>query len=257
MGTLNEMEYWVFTYMESTMWFFILFACSTKQPTVRSVASSNIESKPEMILYAQLQQHLDQWTSQGKPTTITPQRDQVMKDLASWMSEKHQKNETINLIFVCTHNSRRSHMSQLWAQAAARYLGLDHVRTYSGGTEATAFNPRSVRALSQHGFVIINTKERVENPIYETSIAAEGPSVLSFSKKFGHESNPKENFAAVMVCSDADTKCPFVPGATTRVALPYIDPKQSDNTPQESTTYLAKSEEIGREMLWMMSLIQR
>ena len=96
----------------------------------------------------------------------------------------------------------------------------------------------------------------MENPIYETKLGNNLPSIRSFSKKFGHKSNPKENFAAVMVCSDADTKCPFVPGAQTRVALPYIDPKKSDGTPQESYTYLAKSEEIGREMLWMMSLVQ-
>ena len=130
------------------------------------------------------------------------------------------------------------------------------MQTYSGGTEATAFNPRSVRALSTHGFVITDTQERTENPIYATKLGESLATIRSFSKKFGHESNPKENFAAVMVCSDADTKCPFVPGAQTRVALPYVDPKTSDNTPQESNTYLAKSEEIGREMLWMMSLVQ-
>ena len=238
------------------MWFSIFLACSTKQTSVQAIEQPTVETVKDHVLYAQLQKKLQEWSLQGKPDTITPDREQVMNDLALWIREKKLENETAELIFVCTHNSRRSHMSQLWAQAAAEYLNLPHVQTYSGGTEATAFNPRSVRALSTHGFIINDTKERVENPIYETKLGNNLPSIRSFSKKFGHKSNPKENFAAVMVCSDADTKCPFVPGAQTRVALPYIDPKKSDGTPQESYTYLAKSEEIGREMLWMMSLVQ-
>lgn len=239
------------------MWFSILLACSAKQVATQPTEQLAVETVNDRALYAQLQAQLDEWSAQGKPDTITPAREQVMNDLASWIREKQQKNETSALIFVCTHNSRRSHMSQLWAQAAAEYLNITHVRTYSGGTEATAFNPRSVHALSTHGFVITDTQERTENPMYETKLGEGLTTIRSFSKKFGHESNPKENFAAVMVCSDADTKCPFVPGAQTRVALPYIDPKKSDNTPQESETYLAKSEEIGREMLWMMSLVQQ
>ena len=239
------------------MWFSIFLACSAKQVAIQPIEQEATKTVNEPVLYAQLQQKLNEWSSQGKPDTITPEREQVMSDLASWIREKQQKNEPAELIFVCTHNSRRSHMSQLWAQAAAEYLNLPNVQTYSGGTEATAFNPRSVRALTAHGFVITDTKERTENPIYETKWGEKSSSTRSFSKKFGHESNPKEHFAAVMVCSDADTKCPFVPGAQTRVALPYIDPKKSDNTPQESGTYLAKSEEIGREMLWMMSLVQQ
>ena len=239
------------------MWFSIFLACSAKQVAIQPIEQESTKTVNEPVLYAQLQQKLNEWSSQGKPDTITPERAQVMNELASWIREKQENNEPAELIFVCTHNSRRSHMSQLWAQAAAEYLNLHNVQTYSGGTEATAFNPRSVRALSTHGFVITDTKERTENPIYETKWGEKDSSTRSFSKKFGHESNPRENFAAVMVCSDADTKCPFVPGAQTRVALPYIDPKKSDNTPQESQTYLAKSEEIGREMLWMMSLVQQ
>ena len=239
------------------MWFLIFLACGTKPISVQPTQEETLAPIKGRTLYPQLQEKLSTWSSQGKPNTITPEREQVMNDLASWIRERQQKKEPTELIFVCTHNSRRSHMSQLWAQAAAEYLNIGNVQTYSGGTEATAFNPRSVRALSTHGFVITDTQERSKNPIYETKIGEKNTSILSFSKKFGHEYNPKENFAAIMVCSDADSKCPFVPGAQTRVSLPYIDPKIADNTPQETETYLAKSDEIGREMLWLMSLVQQ
>ena len=152
------------------MWFYIFLACSVKQASIQSTEQPTAEITNEGVLYAQLQEQLNEWSSQGKPNTITPDRELVMKDVASWIHEKQQKNERAELIFVCTHNSRRSHMSQLWAQAAAEYLNITHVQTYSGGTEATAFNPRSVRALSTHGFVITDTQERTENPIYATKL---------------------------------------------------------------------------------------
>ena len=58
-----------------------------------------------------------------------------------------------------------------------------------------------------------------------------------------------------MVCSSADASCPFVEGAAVRVSLPYLDPKVSDGTPEEAATYRAKSEEIGRELVWLMRTV--
>ena len=33
--------------------------------------------------------------------------------------------EGVRVLFICTHNSRRSHNSQIWAQVAAYYYGFD------------------------------------------------------------------------------------------------------------------------------------
>ena len=198
-------------------------------------------------------QKVQSWATEGKPTTIDAERATGFAPLIDWIAEKKAKGEPAHLVFVCTHNSRRSQMGQAWARAAALELGLTHVQTWSGGTEATAFNPRAVTALRSHGFVIEDTgdKKGGQNVVYTLGY---GPDVAdtAFSKVYSDPFNPKAGFAAVMVCSSADASCPFVEGAEVRVAVPYLDPKVSDGTPEEAATYSAKSEEIGREMVWLM-----
>ena len=203
-----------------------------------------------------LTRHLDAWESEGRPDTIDADRAAAYELLASWIAEKKASGDPAHLLFVCTHNSRRSHMGQLWAAAAARHAGLTHVQTWSGGTEATAFNPRSVTALSTHGFAIEDSGRRaeagVENVIYTTHLGAGLPPIQGFSKVYSDGHNPATGFAAVMVCTAADRSCPYVEGAELRVSVPFVDPKASDGTPEEAATYLAKSEEIGRELRWLM-----
>ena len=86
------------------MWFSILLACSAKQVATQPTEQLAVETVNDRALYAQLQAQLDEWSAQGKPDTITPAREQVMNDLASWIREKQQKNETSALIFVCMHS---------------------------------------------------------------------------------------------------------------------------------------------------------
>jgi arsenate reductase len=160
--------------------------------------------------------------------------------------------DAVDLVFICTHNSRRSHMAQVWAQAAARHFGLEGVRTYSGGTEATAFNPAAVAALERAGFGIERRGEGDgDNPVYV--VRGEGDLVMEcFSKTFTDAPNPQQGFTAVMTCSDADQACPIVPGAAHRFAIPYVDPKVADGTPAEAATYDARCAQIACEMLWVM-----
>lgn len=218
-------------------------------------------SEATMTVNAALDGHLDAWTADGKPATIDEVREGSYAALADWIAERRAKGEPAHLLFVCTHNSRRSHMGQLWAAAAAAHAGLDHVQTWSGGTEATAFNPRSVRALSTHGFQIEDTGERAptgkNNVIYRTSLGQGVPEITGFSKVYSHAANPSSGFAAIMVCTSADAACPYVDGADLRVSVPFVDPKVSDGTPEEEATYLAKSEEIGRELAWLMAQVPK
>ncbi len=159
------------------------------------------------------------------------------------------------MIFICTHNSRRSHMGQIWAQVLAEHFGIEGVNTYSGGTEATAFHPNAVTGLGKSGLVI-SSDEAETNPRYNVSWNEEGPQLSGvFSKKFSHEVNPQQGFLAIMVCSSADEACPFVPGAESRVAIPYDDPKAFDGTSQEAAKYEERSIQIARELAWMYQQI--
>jgi protein-tyrosine-phosphatase len=191
----------------------------------------------------------------GSFNEIPETRKVILQKLTEFLKKKTTENNPAKFIFVCTHNSRRSHMSQLWAKAASDYYKIPNVHCYSGGTEETAFNPRSVKALQKAGFEITQVSQD-DNPVYEVKIDDQAEPVKAFSKKFSHQSNPQSEFCAVMTCTDADEACPFVPGAEVRVSLPYEDPKKSDDTEMESKTYEARSLEIARELFYAFSLVK-
>lgn len=155
------------------------------------------------------------------------------------------------LNFICTHNSRRSHISQIWAATAAAYYNVS-VQCFSGGTEATAFNPRAVAAMERAGFQIHNPGG--SNPVYKIHMGDDLPTLACFSKTYDDPTNPESQFAAIMTCDHADANCPFIPGAT-RLALTYKDPKEADGTPEETTRYDERVRQIGREMFFMMKSV--
>jgi hypothetical protein len=158
------------------------------------------------------------------------------------------------LIYICTHNSRRSHMAQLWAQTAACYYGLDQVNTYSGGTEATACNIRTASALRRAGFSIVS-EEGGENPVYLIQFSDERPPMRAYSKIYNQGNNPKDDFIALMCCSQADMSCPIVDGASSRYAIHYVDPKDCDDSEEEIFAYDSRCREIAREMFYLMSAV--
>jgi len=137
--------------------------------------------------------------------------------------------------------------------AAAAYFGVDGVRTFSGGTEATAFNPRAVAAIERAGFVVESSGGN--NPHYHVTFADSGPVLECFSKTYDHPCNPREGFAAVMTCSDADEACPVVFGAAMRSPIHYEDPKAADGTPEETSVYDARCLQIATEMLYLFSRV--
>lgn len=179
--------------------------------------------------------------------------DGIANQLKSYISQ--QGGQTVRLLFVCTHNSRRSHISQLWGQAISRFYGFDQVQTYSGGTEATAFFPSAVQAMKTMGFAIEEPAEAT-NPVYHIRYAEDEAPVQVFSKVFDDASNPQANFAAIMTCGHADENCPFIPGTDLRLPLLYDDPKAFDGTPIAQQKYNEKAEEIGRELSYIFSTMK-
>jgi hypothetical protein len=181
-------------------------------------------------------------------------RDQLRK-LASFIRDKVRARQPARLVFICTHNSRRSQMSQLWAATAAAYFGVPGVESFSGGTEVTAFNARAVAALRRAGFAI-DDPATTQNPRYKVRFHSAGPELECFSKLYGDAPNPKTGFCAVMTCSVADRHCPTVAGASERISLPFDDPKAFDGTAQETTKYDERCRQIAREMLFVFSCVE-
>lgn len=185
--------------------------------------------------------------------SIPSARKEKLKEVADYIKKKLKNSETAKMNFICTHNSRRSHLAQIWTATAAHYYGIENIETYSGGTEATAFNPRAVASIKRAGFVVENPGG--DNPKYKISFSGDAEPMICFSKKFDNPSNPDKNFAAIMTCSDADANCPFVPGAEFRKPITYRDPKESDGTEVESETYDARCMQIATEMFYMIDRI--
>ncbi len=185
---------------------------------------------------------------------IPAERRLQLDALGRFIAERTHAGEKAPLIFICTHNSRRSHMSQVWAQTAAHYLGVDGVETFSGGTEATTFNPRAAAALQRAGFDVVRTSAE-DNPVYEVSFVDGMEPLRCFSKVYSEPPNPQQGFVAVMTCSDADAACPIIFGASERVSIPYDDPKAADGTAQEAAVYDERCRQIAREMLYAFSRV--
>lgn len=178
---------------------------------------------------------------------------QRLEQLATAIRQRLVDAKQADVVFVCTHNSRRSHMAQLLAFAAARRKGLANVQTFSGGTEATAFNPRAVAALRRVGFDIADAEGT--NPHYRVKVAPSLAPAEAFSKRFTDPPNPTAGFIVVMTCSQADAACPLVQGAAARVAVPYDDPKVADGTPEESARYDERVAQIGRDLAWVFAAV--
>jgi arsenate reductase (thioredoxin) len=187
----------------------------------------------------------------GQFDQIPEHRKQLLTQLARHIQQLKLSDKPIQLVYICTHNSRRSHLGQVWGQVAAEYYAIKNVKTYSGGNEATAFNQNAIHALKQDGFVITSDNQS-SNPRYNVSFGNDSLTIC-FSKVHDHPENPSSHFTAIMTCSDADENCPFIPGVDLRIGTTYDDPKTFDNTPFQDEKYLERSHQIGRECLYVFS----
>jgi len=189
---------------------------------------------------------------------IPAARRDLLNQLVQKMQTQQQSHPPVQLVFICTHNSRRSHFGQVWSAAAAAYYHVEGIRTFSGGTEATACNIRTMDALRRAGLTVTMTDtmtEESQNPHYLVKYAKDLPPAVCYSKVYDDTANPQQDFIAILTCSDADTKCPVVIGARARFPVTYEDPKAADGTPEESAQYDARSRQIAREMMYVFSRI--
>lgn len=185
---------------------------------------------------------------------INEERKATLQPLIDFIQHKIKSKEPININFICTHNSRRSHLSQIWAQVAAAHFQIPNVHCYSGGTEETALFPKVAETLTNQGFSIFKIADTL-NPIYAIKYSDNAVPVIGFSKKYDSPFNPISAFVAVMTCSQADGGCPFIAGAEKRIPITFEDPKISDNTAEQSKVYAERSLQIATEMFYVFSQI--
>ena len=202
------------------------------------------------ILLPELEKTLDQ----VKSLNISEERKEILKVLIDYIQSKIDQGNDVNLNFICTHNSRRSQFTQIWAQTAADYFGIE-ANCYSGGVEVTAFNERAVASIKRSGFKVSSKGE--VNPTYFILNSNDGEPISAFSKLFDDPINRAGQFAAIMTCSHADENCPFIPGTEKRIPVRYDDPKEFDDTPQEAEKYDERSKQIASELFYVFSQVKK
>ncbi len=182
------------------------------------------------------------------------------KKLAEWIAGNYRPGQRLEVIVVCTGNSRRSILGATMGNIAAAYYGMPEIRFHSGGTAPTAFNGRTMSALKEIGVEVEPTGEeatrgepKTANSIYgvrwgaaEASASCEA---TEFSKHYSDPANPQQGFAALMVCGEADAGCPVVKGSALRVSMPYLDPKIYDGSAFEAAKYAERRDDMGRLMM--------
>ncbi|MCV6628868.1 MAG: protein-tyrosine-phosphatase [Flavobacteriaceae bacterium] len=195
---------------------------------------------------------LESTIQQLKGASIPEERKETLLPLVDYMQKRRVAEKPIRLNFICTHNSRRSHLGQVWAQTMAYYFGIKRVYCYSGGTEETAMYPKVAETLVRQGFAIAKLSEG-DNPVYAIKCAPNAHPIIAFSKKYDTAFNPSSGFAAIMTCAQADEGCPFIPGAEVRLPIRYEDPKAFDYSPEQELKYLERSIQIASELYFVFS----
>jgi protein-tyrosine phosphatase/arsenate reductase len=145
-------------------------------------------------------------------------------------------------------------LGQVWGAVAANFYGISGINTFSGGTEATAFNPNAIKALKTTGFEITELTQG-QNPRYLVSFG-KNLSTTCFSKVYDNKENPANDFVAIMTCSHAEENCPYIPGVDLRIGITYDDPKEFDGTPLQDEKYLERSNQLALENLYVFSQIK-
>lgn len=187
---------------------------------------------------------------------VSKERREILTPLIQYIEDKIAGNKPINLNFICTHNSRRSHLAQIWAQIMAYKFKIKNFYSYSGGTEITRINTTIIKTLIDFGFKVQELSEN-NNPIYAIKYNDNELPVIGFSKKYDSEFNPVSEFGAIMTCSQADGGCPFINGAEKRFSVTFNDPKAYDNTPLEKEKYADACLLIASEMNYVFSSIKK
>ncbi len=187
---------------------------------------------------------------------IIQERKAVLQPLVDFIQQKVNNGQEINLNFICTHNSRRSHLAQVWAQVASAYYHIPNVHCFSGGTEETALFPKVAETLAKQGFSVFKISE-TNNPVYTIKYSENALPIIGFSKKYDSAFNPVSAFTAIMTCSQADGGCPFIAGAEKRIPITFEDAKISDGTAEQTQVYTERSLQIATEMFYVFSLIKK
>ena len=182
---------------------------------------------------------------------VDPTRRPALRSCAAAIARQLDARGEVSVVAVCTHNSRRSQLAEVWLAVASAAAGLGGVSVCSGGSDPVAVAPGAIAVLRERGFRVeadtadANPRLRVRGHGIERELYAKplGEAVAGVPLRGG---------VALMVCAAADAACPPVPQVGYRARLPFADPRHADGTPGEAAAYRAASDRIEAEMRWLV-----
>ncbi|NOR29272.1 MAG: hypothetical protein GQ540_12160 [Lutibacter sp.] len=186
---------------------------------------------------------------------IDKKRIILLESIATCIVNELKQHKNVHLNYICTHNSRRSQLAQIWSNYASNYFKINNIENFSGGTAVTSFFRNTVKTLQEVGFKFQLLEFSHQNPEYLISYKNCTNPIIGFSKLYDHEHN-KNPYIAITTCTNADENCPFIPDAVQRFHLPFNDPKSYDNTLYQSEKYLEASKQIAGEIHFIFNIIK-
>ena len=131
------------------------------------------------------------------------------------------------VLFICTHNSARSHM----AEAMLRAWGGDRFEAFSAGTEATGIKPETIQVMQEIGISL-------DGHWSKTIEAYRGQSFEWF----------------ITVCDEAQKNCPVLAGVQQVGHWSIEDPSLADGSPEERLGAFRRARDHIRDRLRLFIL---
>ena len=79
-----------------------------------------------------INQNIKDFISDLNITTIPDQRINSLQFIIEELKKNKDLNLPSKLNFICTHNSRRSQLCQIWSETIFNYYGFDRIHSFSG-----------------------------------------------------------------------------------------------------------------------------
>jgi len=124
------------------------------------------------------------------------------------------------ILFICTHNSARSHMAEGFVNA----LYGDRYSAFSAGTEPSKVNPYAVRVMQEIGIDISDHRSKSVDEFLDQDLDY-----------------------VVTVCDHAKEVCPFFPGGRKALHKGFQDPAAVAGTEDEKLSLFRRVREEIRD----------
>ena len=150
--------------------------------------------------------------------------------------------ETNVLVFLCTHNSRRSQICEVWGSIFS-LIYKKEILINSAGTIKTSVHKEIFNVLKKCG-VSVNENEEI----------AFKNLLIKLKSKTLDQIDAKK-FIAIMTCSDAEKSCPIDSRSVKNINMFFKDPKVYDNTKYMEEEYLKTNSNIAEELNYIFKRI--